>query len=322
MRAAALWAPLLFASLAFAEGGALTRARAEIEQLRYDEAAKSLAEAARETGNPRDEVLAIYELQGIVAGYLKRPDDARDAFIRLLVLEPTRTLPARLPPRVATPFFEAKSWVAERGAMKLARRPAQQARGRIASIEVEVQGDSLKLGRAVRFLITVDGVERTVDARLEKGRASAPVDGRRVAWSAQLLGAREAVLLELPAIVDAVGAETPPAVAAATIAPEPAPPVPSTPRPPAGRIMPIVGAVLTAVALGTAIGLGVTSRQAYGAYDGAMADGMGVVSLTRVEAAGLLARGRTTGIGANVMFGVAAVLGLVTLLGLLVGALD
>ena len=313
MRAAALCAPLLVASLAFAEGRALTRARAQIEQLSYDEAQRSLAEAMREPGNPRDDVLAIYELQGIVAGYLKRTDEARDAFIRLLSLEPGRALPPRLPPRVATAFFEAKSQVAERGPVQLLRLPAQQDRGRITFLEVEVRGDVLNLGRAVRFFTTVDGVERSVDARLQQGRASAAVDGVHVAWSAQLLGARDAVLLELPAAVDTV--DTVDGSSEGLGATARAPPV--APRRTFARIVPAAGAVLSAASLATAIGLGVTSRQAYGAYDGAMADGAGIVPLTRVEADGLLGRARSTAVAANAMFSVAAVLAVAALVGLI-----
>jgi hypothetical protein len=107
--------PMLVACPALAANPKLEEARALVDDLAFEKAASVLDAAARMEGNSRQEVLNILALQGIVHGTLGKQARAYEAFRELLLLDPGYQLPADQPPRVRTPFYEAKAWVQDNG---------------------------------------------------------------------------------------------------------------------------------------------------------------------------------------------------------------
>src|SRR5690349_8899069 len=86
----------------------LAIAEDHLAQVRYAEAEKALVLARAIPNNPRVTLLRILELQGIVAATLGNAPKAKTFFQAMLSLDPERKLPEGLPPRVRTPFYEAK----------------------------------------------------------------------------------------------------------------------------------------------------------------------------------------------------------------------
>src|SRR5438034_203124 len=116
-----------FALVLLAANPQLEKAEQLVSSVRYADAARALAAAWVEPGNSRAEVLRILELQGIAAGTLSHPAEAQQFFRRLLSLDPEHKLPSGLPPRVKTPFFEAKGAIGEAGPLRFEpRAPAVQ----------------------------------------------------------------------------------------------------------------------------------------------------------------------------------------------------
>ncbi|HYH98704.1 MAG TPA: hypothetical protein VD972_22320, partial [Hyalangium sp.] len=155
----ALTAALLLAPLAWGETAnpELSRARQFLEGLRYTEAARALEAARARPGNDRDTLLQILELQGVVAAMLQQPAKARTAFQTLVVLAPDHQLTGDYAPRVVTPFFEAKGWVADQGAaLRFEAAPASKTHAHIEAVAVQVKTDFLKLGRGVRFHLNTE----------------------------------------------------------------------------------------------------------------------------------------------------------------------
>jgi Flp pilus assembly protein TadD len=98
-------APTLAAA---AENAALAQAKTKAEDLDYAGALKLLDAALEVEGNEREALLEIYELKGVAWATLGKLDKARDAFRTLVVLDPGHALSGAHPPRVKTPFYEAK----------------------------------------------------------------------------------------------------------------------------------------------------------------------------------------------------------------------
>lgn len=108
---AALFACSAFASYALAQE-AEPLARAEEAYLRVDFAATlEHATVAIESGalSPAQTVRA-YQLVGIAAAALERDEESRDAYIRMLALDPAREVDRNLAPRLRSPFLEARGY--------------------------------------------------------------------------------------------------------------------------------------------------------------------------------------------------------------------
>lgn len=125
-----------------AAGPALDRARAALDDLRYEDAAAALDEALREGGNSPEATAEIYQLMGEVAA--SRGDRARavDAFDHLLALAPGATLREGVSPKLTEPFDAARARAGERAPLGL--RCAVAA----GSVEVEVAADPLGMAAA------------------------------------------------------------------------------------------------------------------------------------------------------------------------------
>jgi hypothetical protein len=281
----------------------LVRARQLIEDLRYAEASRALEAARARLGNDRATLLEILELQGVVAATLQYPAKARAAFQALLTLSPEHNLTGDYAPRVVTPFFEAKAWVGDFGALRVETAPATRTEDYVERLAVRVAADPLKMARSVRFYVSEDGASQVEqESQLVEGEASAQVKAGRVRWWAELLDERQAVLA-------LVGSDTAPMtelslrLEALTQAP---PPV-EVKSPP--------WRTLALVSLGAAAGAGVAggvfgarSSSARSELREAAVDERGVtIGLTQKEAYALDDRARSSARLANVLFGVAGV---------------
>src|SRR6185436_6802159 len=143
------WVPCALLVMASADAD-VAKGRELLSQLKYAEAAKALEAAKAQGGTDLETTLELYELYGVVQGTLKQPDKARAAFTVLLSLDPTRTLKGSWPPRVKTPFFEAKSQVESTGPFTLTAQAEQDGK-RVTSITVKVGNDPLKLALKERL---------------------------------------------------------------------------------------------------------------------------------------------------------------------------
>ena len=274
----------------------LVEARALIDDLEFEAALKALDAVEKYEGNDRSTLLEVFSLQGIAYGTLGKEARTRDAFRRLLVLEPGATIPADLPPRVRTPFFEAKDWSSSNGPL-LAQPRAQLDAGRVKSVSVVIEKDVLRLARVVRFHLSAREV---VEVPLKDGSAQLPVGRPSLSWWAEVLNERKGVLLELGS------AEHPhEAGEVATAAAE----IVETPS--AGWRRPTGIAVLGAGAVAAGVGLifGIQAHDARTKVAAATRDELGrVASLTQRDAVALETSARTQAATANVLFGVGGAL--------------
>jgi hypothetical protein len=302
---ALLLAPLAWGQAANPE---LARARQSLELLRYPEASRALEAARARPGNDRDTLLQILELQGVVAAMLQQPAKARTAFQTLAVLAPEYQLMGDYAPRVVTPFFEAKGWVADQGAaLRFEAAPATKAQTSIDSVAVQVASDVLKLGRSVRFHLHSEEDSWTEqDTPLLNGKASVAVKGERIQWWAELLDERQAVLAQVGSAAAPVEELSPRLEALAHALTQPQ----DTGGPEHARSSLRVASY---VFLGAAVGTGAAggyfgwrSRSARQEVEGAAVDDRGVTTgLTQREALALDERARSSARLANILFGVA-----------------
>lgn len=306
MRALALITLLASSWAAAAPSPRLVEARKLIDDLEMESALKALDAADKSEGNDRATVLEIWTLQGIAFGTLGKEAKTRDSFRKLLVLDPSATIPQDLPPRVRTPFFEAREWAATNGPIGFTAGVNLEG-GVVQSVKVTVDKDVLRLARTARFHLELEGKQSTLDVPITAGKAEAPVQKEGVSWWAEVLSDRKGVLFtvasaEQPRRDGQVGAP----VAAAPLQLERPVPVSGGWRRPTGFVL--VGA--GAVAAGIGIVLGVQSSAARARLTDAARDAQGrVTGITQAEAGPLEASANTQATVANVLFGVGGALG-------------
>jgi len=311
--------PLLVACPALAANPKLEEARALVDDLAFEKAASVLDAAARMEGNSRQEVLNILALQGIVHGTLGKQARAYDAFRELLLLDPGYQLSADQPPRVRTPFYEAKAWVQDNGPFD-ATASAEVQDGEVRAVVVTTSKDVLRLARAVRFHLRVEGVERSEEVALVDGRAEAKVGAPQVAWWFEVLGAHQRVLLE-------GGSATAPReeTAGSAAVPVEAPGVSSAGPSRRGWLLPtgfgLVGASVVAGGVGVVFGLMASSARSTVLNAEKNANGL-VTGLTQREAAALEQQARTSATVANVLWGIGGALAATGLLLVIFGSAD
>jgi len=278
-----------------APSAALNDARKLIDDLELEAALKSLDAVDKTEGNDRQTLLELFTLQGIAYGTLGKEAKTRDAFRRLLVLDPGAKLPPDLPPRVRTPFFEAKDWSSTNGPLTPVPR-AQLEGGRVRSVSVTIEKDVLRLAKSVRFHL--EGSEVVV-VPLTGGTATTEVGRPTVSWWAEVLTERKAVLLEVgsaaqPRVEGEVAAETVKTAPAA-----------GGWRRPTG--FGVLGA--GAVAAGVGVFLGLQANEARAKVAAATRDELGrITSLSQRDAMALEASSRANATTANVLFGVGGAL--------------
>jgi serine/threonine-protein kinase len=326
---------LVLSSLASAADPQALVAKAEdaMRELDYGDAIKALEAARKEPNVPRPLLLKLLELQGVAYASLGQEPKALKAFQTWLTLVPEAKLGGNQPPKVTTVFFEARSFVGQKGGVRL-ETSATVASSGVKDLRVAVTNDPLKLVKEIRFFLVVDGAQRQVDVAVAGGGAVAPVGAPRVEWWALALGEKKAGLVEVGSADKPMGAGTAPVAARvepdgkpADVKPEDAKPAdpkpadvrPAEPPPPPPlvevreapparpmstlRIAGLVagGAGVVAVGVGTIFGVmaaGTSARVA-----GAERDASGrITGLTRTDALALDAQQRTQATLANVLW--------------------
>ena len=312
-------ASVLVVCPALAANPKLEEARRLVEDLDLEKAAKVLDAAERTEGNSRAEVLEILALQGIAYGTLGKNAKAHDAFRELLLLEPGYKLPADQPPRVRTPFFEAKDWALENGPLN-ATPSAEVKNGEVRAVAVTMSKDILRLARGVRFHLRVDGAERSEEVALVGSRAEAKAGGPRVSWWYEVLGTHQRVLLEggsatAPREESADGALASGETAGVSGA---APPSSGWLRPTGWGLL---GAGVVAGGVGVVFGLMANGARSTVLNAEKNANGL-VTGLTQREAAALEQQARTNATLANVLWGVGGALAATGVVFILLGGGD
>lgn len=304
-----LWAMAVLAAVAIpaaarSETGALPKAEKAFADLKYADADKALDQVLAAPGNERATLLRALELSGIVSAILNQPAKARDRFRTLVSLDPDHRLPGDFPPRVTTPFAEAKTWLVSHPPLSAEGSARPKPGG--AAMVVTVKSDPLGLARKVRFTLRPKGgLEARGEAvPLEKGQAAAEAKGP-ADWWAEVLGERDAILLAVGSERAPLGAqpapEAPPPIAKAEPKPEPKVEArPKLPPPPAiaeaGRVAPERPVSTARIASYTAAGAGVAALGVGGFFgwrasdarsqiDGAARNGKGeITGLTQKQA--------------------------------------
>lgn len=308
---------LCVASTALAQDGAalLARAKDQLEDLEADAAVKSLVSAEKQPGNTRETLEEIHLYRGIAHGVLGNKAAMQDAFRWLLVVNPDARLPKDQPPKVQTPFYEAKAWAETAGPLRFAAS-AEVSGGNVSALFVKVEKDTLKLAKAVRFHLVADGVTRVQEEMMHAGSATTPLSAGRVAWWAEVLNEHEGVLATL-------GSEGAPRVDSATPlrdAVSKAQPGATTVTGSAGGgawRRPLGGVLLGAGAAAAIAGgvVGLLSRFDRDQVNHATSDDSGrITSLTQREAVALETSARGKATAANALFisgGALAALGVV-----------
>jgi hypothetical protein len=175
----------------------LDKAEAAMKDLEYSQALKTIEAARKEPNNSRATMLRLYELQGVTLATLGQEAKALVAFQSLLSLTPDFRLSGKLPPKVTTVFFEARSWVDTRKALSARGGGSVMTPGAVKEVKVEVSNDPLKLAKEVRFHFTLDGKPKDVDVPITSTTVTAPVGAPKVSWWAELLGEKKASLLSI-----------------------------------------------------------------------------------------------------------------------------
>lgn len=305
---------LLAAVVAAAPNPKIREGRKLLEDLELEKAARTLAAAEATPGNDRAQVLELLELQGIVFGTMNKEPKARDAFRALLTLNPEFKLSGDHPPRVRTPFYEAKDWVAENAPLQL--EPGATTGLKVTSLNVLVKKDTLRLVKKARFVLTEGPEPLSREVPIDAGAAKAPLEATKVVWRVELLGKRDEVLLELGPFTHEGTDKTPTPVATLqTTSVEPtvvtAEPKTSAPKATGSWLRPASYAVGGAgvVAIGLGVAFGVLSSGARARVTGAVTNEAGLVTgISQREAAAAEAQARSQATIANVMFGVGGAL--------------
>jgi len=272
----------------------LAEARAQLDQFQLDKALATVAQVLNEKGLTRAQLASAYEMEGVAKATRGDNAGAKDAFARLLTLDPTRAVPADLPPKVRTQWFSARS-VAERATVSLTPQDATVTDNQYKQVAVQVKTSPLFPATGVRWSVRSEGQPAVVTVvPLEGDTSSVKVATRQVTWTATLLGANDAELAtasreEKTLTVDVVTAPPPP-------------PPPAVEAAAWGRAAGLTVGALGLVALGAGIGLGVMSADARRQLTNPALDSNGVVtSLTEAKAAQLEGMATTGAIAANAL---------------------
>jgi hypothetical protein len=164
----------------------INEARRQLEDLELEKAVKSLQLAEAQSGNDRAQIIEILELEGIVYGTMGKDAKARDVFRRLLLIAPDAQLRGDHPPRVRTPFYEAKEWAASQPMVL----DSAVTRGELI---ISVRKDPLRLIKRVR--VQIDRSE-PLELPLDNGSAKLPWNEKFSTWRLEWLGVKDAVLVQ------------------------------------------------------------------------------------------------------------------------------
>lgn len=303
----AVWVVTCVLAVSPAADTRLASIKSQVDAFKFDKALAEVADAKQLPDLSRDQLITLFELEGIARATKGDAAGAKDAFARLLTLDPSHPASQDLPPKVRTLYFSARS-LAEREPLKLTAEEATRIDGQVRLLSVRLARSSLLPATAVRWSVSVDGAApvTTTQPLTEEPTASLAVNGRGVSWSATLLGARDAELATV------AHEELPPLV----VAPPPPPPVllSAEPAPDWGRPVGllIAGGGVGAAAVGVVLAVQAADARRQLTQPTTDANGA-VTSLTEAKAKQLDTQATTGALAANVLMvggGVLAAAGL------------
>ena len=146
----ALLVTALLATPAFAESRHLADGRKAIDDVRFDDAQRSLLAALQAGGNDLAATREIYRLLAHASAALGRADDAEQYDRVWIAIDPSASLGADVSPKLREPFDAAKSFVAARGGLDI--DAATTADG----IIVRVASDPVGIARAAKLVTGAD----------------------------------------------------------------------------------------------------------------------------------------------------------------------
>jgi hypothetical protein len=293
-----------------------------LENLHLAEADASAANAIRTGSLDPTQYAQMLEVRAITALLRKRPSEAKDLFIMLLALVPGYSLPQRYGPKARTLYVEAKY------------------QGEKAQVDVEAVPSKpgelvLKLRDPFKYVVDVEVLASLGSAEVSDRRPASEVDGAGIlrfsvpkevhAWRVVLRDRYGNGIARFPtdetrwpleqpgrddlSLERAVSA--PPEAAAVTQRPT-LPETASQSQPmPGVRVAAIALASAAIVALAVAIGFGVNSLEPSRIRDGFRLDDDGrVTNITQRDAFQAAAQAAQSALIANILFGVAGLLGI------------
>jgi hypothetical protein len=313
-------------------------ARKLVADSKFKEAAAELEALAKLDHNPREVVIAYYELSGQALAGLKQAPKAKVAFQKLLTLEPNFKPAGKVPPKTMAIFKSAKQSVTQAGGggLKSEQLTPELKAGLVTSVYASVENDLTQVAKTVRWHLRVDGGAWTVKDVPVAGMSNVEAGGKAVQWWLEVLGENNAVLFVLGSdtapLFDGVPGATPPkldgksepkkdapkaevkkdapvADAKPTLVPEqktePGPDLTAKP----GKPLPIIPIALAGAGVAT-VGVGI----AFGAMSSSARNQLaettpdpatGIVqTMTRAQAVELDQRAQTNAVVANTLVGV------------------
>ncbi len=209
-----LWLFLCLPLVAQAQVAELVpQAKALMQKGKWADAAPLVQKAIAEPGNDYETFMTLLEMRGVIAAMLGKPENKpeyKEAFGKLLSLEPDRRLKGKWPKKAQQAFAE----VARKppAPLEIETSTASQANGKITEIAIGLKGDPLKLAKTVLFnWRTVGGKWKTHPVPAVTGRVAAKVEGGKIEWYATVLGENDAELghlatADVPMVDRAIGA--------------------------------------------------------------------------------------------------------------------
>jgi hypothetical protein len=137
----------------------LERARQELDELRYDDAQRSLEVALRSGDSGPEDLVEIYRLMGYVAAAKNDENAARRAFEVLLSIAPETRLPEGASPKLTEPFDAARKSTEKKGPL----RCRYIIRG--DGLQLIVENDPLGLVQGGLAIYDEEGLEQRVVRR-------------------------------------------------------------------------------------------------------------------------------------------------------------
>lgn len=173
--------------------------------LDFETALRLLNQALANQGNRREDLVRIHHLTGLCLGAIGRYDIAKQAFARLLALDPTFRLGADVSPRVRKPFDQLVKQNPKRLEVRSLPPPHAQL-GKPLVMTFDVVSDQVGLAKAIKvwYRRGEAGAYSTIRGALQgegehRVRIPAPAweaasDADTLSWYAVVEGDREAVL--------------------------------------------------------------------------------------------------------------------------------
>jgi|JI10StandDraft_1071094.scaffolds.fasta_scaffold75587_4 hypothetical protein len=166
----------------------LQRAKKEVSELKFRQAAATLELVSKAEGLSADEVRLFFELKARAAASLGKEDEARASFEQLLELSPGFTLQGRASPKLTGPLFEARATVERQGALLLTLTP-NESQGLVESVTISLKGP-LQRVKQLRVVVTAGGTPGEVVVTPDRLATPVPIKATSATVSVVVEGLR------------------------------------------------------------------------------------------------------------------------------------